>query len=425
MLARLAPGLERDRNGGASRLRARHAIAPAERSAGRERGHGAAARALFRDELAILADLAEDLGALPSGERGGCQRRNGLDILATYVSRIPALAKYSESEMKGDPDREIRAAAFEAIERVAIQNQGLIPWRSIARGFQFRDDQVHFASKALGIFKPRQMSAALSIRTGVPRKGRQSHYRDQLIRADSTSGLIHYDLASGKSSARDNRNLFEAYERGSPLIYFLGVEPALYEALWPVWIVKVNESEGRVFLAAPDTIDAEINSVEAVRREQQTREFEGGIERGSEPPNLMQINRTYSLVRAKRRNHQAWFSSRIKSVYGYKCALSGLPLRNLLVGAHILPDAEDGPAHVTNGICMSTLHHTAYDTNLIGIDPGCRVHVSRRVLASKDGPLLETLRTLNHQKIRLPADTRAHPNRDYLERRFTQYQMAN
>ena len=327
--------------------------------------------------------------------------------------------------MNGDPDWEIRKTAFEAIERVAIENRGLLPWRSISQGFRFGGDKVHFASKGQGIFQPRQMSAALSIRTSVPRGGRPTRYRDQRFPADSSTGLIYYDLTLGGSSNWRNRQLLEAWRRGAQLIYFLGVDPALYEALWPIWIVDVDETDGRALLAAQDTVDSELSSVEALRREQREKEVAGLANKGTESPDLMQIEPTYTLVPAKRRNHQAWFSSRIKSVYGYRCALSGLPLRHLLVGAHIWPDAEGGPAHVTNGICMSTLHHTAYDTNLIGIDPAFRVHVSNRVLANRDGPLLGALQELNNRKIRLPADDRAQPNQDYLERRFAEYQSAN
>jgi len=36
---------------------------------------------------------------------------------------------------------------------------------------------------------------------------------------------------------------------------------------------------------------------------------------------------------SKRRNHQAWFSKHVRSVYGYRCAFSNLPLGKLLVGA--------------------------------------------------------------------------------------------
>ena len=66
----------------------------------------------------------------------------------------------------GDPDWAIRAQAFTALERLAISTGGPIPWAEISKGFLHQGERVHFASRALGIFKPRQMTAALSVRDG-------------------------------------------------------------------------------------------------------------------------------------------------------------------------------------------------------------------------------------------------------------------
>ena len=64
-----------------------------------------------------------------------------------------------------DPDRRIRVAAFAAIEKLSRQWGGQIPWEAIRVGFQAGGETVLFANRAKGIFKPRQMSAALSIKT--------------------------------------------------------------------------------------------------------------------------------------------------------------------------------------------------------------------------------------------------------------------
>jgi len=34
------------------------------------------------------------------------------------------------------------------------------------------------------------------------------------------------------------------------------------------------------------------------------------------------------------------------------------------------------------------IHHAAYDTNIVGVDPDYRVHVRRDVLEEHDGPML-------------------------------------
>lgn len=253
---------------------------------------------------------------------------------------------------------------------------------------------------------PAKLTAALSVKTTEPRTGRRSWYRDQEANLDVETGLFSYDLA--RHTARDsNDSLRVAFERKAPLIYFLAVRPAVYEVIWPVWVEQFSRTEGRALLAAADSARANVSSVEAL--------LPSGAE--SRP-------RSYYLVESRQRNHQAWFSSRTKSAYGYRCAFSGLPLRDLLVGAHIVPDTDDGPASVTNGICMSTLHHTAFDTHLIGVDPDLRVHVAESVFAGRDGPLPESLKALASRALRVPDEAPLQPRREYLERRFAQFVAA-
>ena len=45
-----------------------------------------------------------------------------------------------------------------------------------------------------------------------------------------------------------------------------------------------------------------------------------------------------------------------------------------------------------NGIPLSKIHHAAFDAHLIGIDPDYRLHVSERLLAQNDGPMLEAIK---------------------------------
>ncbi len=306
----------------------------------------------------------------------------------------------------GDPDWAIRAKAFEVLEYLALEFNGRIPWDRINAGFEFQGENIKFASQALGIFKPRRMGAALSVKTVVPRSGRSIWYQDQEKAFDFDSGLLAYDLAKGRLDSGANAQLKRAYEIQAPIIYFRGVEPAVYDAVFPVRIKHFDTEKRKVLLAAPDVIHPNLSSVDAFASSQiEVREA------------------SWINAQSKRRNHQAWFSSVVKSAYGYRCAFSGLPLRNLLVGAHIIPDAEAGPVAVTNGICMSTLHHSAFDSFLIGVDPEYRVHVARNVLEERDGPILESLKELDGRKLlRLPAKEAERPSQTYLKQRFKQFQ---
>lgn len=303
-----------------------------------------------------------------------------------------------------DPDRRIRGAAFAAIEKLSRQHGGQIPWQVIRVGFQAGGETVLFANRAKGIFKPRQMSAALSIKTTVPRAGRSLWYRDQSVGAtnlDDATGLLRYDLSRGGREDPTNRALQAAMRRGAPLIYFMGVSPATYQPVFPVWVEDFRQEEGYVLLATADFAVTEVVSPVAAVRE--------GIEA------------SYSAITTRTRNHQAWFSARTKAAYRWRCAFSGLPVRELLVGAHIVSDAEGGPPSVRNGICMSALHHVAFDSHLIGVDPDYRVHVASPLREQQDGDLLANIKRIDGARLRLPQAPEDWPDRRFLDRRFKQF----
>ena len=302
-----------------------------------------------------------------------------------------------------DPDRHIRVAAFAAIEKLSRQLGGQVPWEAIKVGFQVGGERVLFANQAKGIFKPRQMSAALSIKTTVPRSGRSAWYRDQGLGSanlDRATGLLRYDLARGGWADPTNRALWAAMQQGAPLIYFMGLAPATYQPIFPVWVREFKKEEGYVLLATADFEVARIGSADTARES---------------------IEASYSLTTTHTRNHQAWFSTRTKAAYQWRCAFSGLSVRELLVGAHIIPDAEGGPPSVQNGICMSALHHVAFDSHLIGVDPDCRVHVSSRLHEQEDGDLLAALKDLDGTSLQLPSEQEDWPDRIFLERRFVHF----
>ena len=301
-----------------------------------------------------------------------------------------------------DPDWAIRETAFQAVEKLAIECNGRIPWGRISEGFTFNGDTIFFASKAPGIFKPRQMSSALSVISRVPRNGRKPWYPDQKPDSDfdDDTSLLAYSLAKNKHYS--NEYLRKSYSMRSPIIYFRGIKEGIYEAVSPVWIERFDENLKRVLLAASDIMHPNRSSME---------EYKFESTEVKEP--------SWKIVERKQRNHQSWFSKIVKSAYGYRCAFSGLPFDNLLVGAHIVPDAEGGLATVKNGICMSTLHHSAYDSFLIGIDPDYKIHVAPQVLDEQDGPVLQHIKDLDDQKLWVPTSTSEQPSKKYLEQRFS------
>ena len=86
-----------------------------------------------------------------------------------------------------------------------------------------------------------------------------------------------------------------------------------------------------------------------------------------------------------------------------------------------MADAHElmGQPVVANGIALSKIHHAAFDSHLIGIDPDGRVHASERLLLLRDGPLLEqSLKACRGALIRPPRGKQFGPDRDRLAARF-------
>jgi putative restriction endonuclease len=202
--------------------------------------------------------------------------------------------------------------------------------------------------------------------------------------------------------AADNRWLREAMENRIPIIYFLGVAPGYYQACVPTYI---TDWDSRALKAR--------NAFGSPREE-------GLVYPASAP------ERRYALRDVKHRLHQSSFREAVIAAYNGRCALSGLPEPLLLDAAHIVADKNElyGQPVVPNGIPLPKIHHAAFDSHLIGIDPDFRIHVSDRQLALRDGPLLETLKRLDRGSLHLPAGVRDRPDRERLAIRFEAFRAA-
>jgi putative restriction endonuclease len=95
----------------------------------------------------------------------------------------------------------------------------------------------------------------------------------------------------------------------------------------------------------------------------------------------------------------------------------------LLDAAHIVADKDEkfGQPLVPNGIPLSKIHHAAFDAHLIGIDPDYKLHVSDRLLAQNDGPMLNELKKLKGCTISLPNRSSDYPDRERLAMRFERF----
>jgi putative restriction endonuclease len=268
-----------------------------------------------------------------------------------------------------DPDTQVRAAAF-AHAQFLMQVHGTIPAAELHEGFDVAGRRIPFVNPQRGIFKPKSMRHLLSIRTVHPKPGGKVWYDDQREihqRIFGANETFNYDFMGDDPDAAENRWLREAMISQIPIIYFLGVAPARYQAIVPTYIVGWDARALRAEIAF-GLVD------QGGRAPEQTQPRNSGLEEpetaylvGVPPPQ----ERRYALRSVKQRLHQAYFREAVLSAYRGRCAFSGLPEPLLLDAAHIVEDRDErwGQPSVANGLPLSKVHHAAFDAHLIGVDP--------------------------------------------------------
>lgn len=301
-------------------------------------------------------------------------------------------------------DERLRLAAFDRVRRLGEVHNPLTA-QQLGEGFFFDGARYPLLNPQRGIFKPRQMRFLLSVTTVFPKTGNRVWYDDQRdVHRQIFDGdeLVDYAFMGSNPDAADNRWLREAFENQVPIIYFLGIAPGRYQAMLPAFISAWDSGQLKARIAF------------------------GLPEQQALVPPANAIERRYALRSVKQRLHQASFRAAVIGAYRGRCALSGLPEPMLLDAAHIVADADEllGQPIVPNGIPLSKIHHAAFDAHLIGIDPDYRLHVSERLLAQNDGPMLEAMKALEGGKLRLPKRDQDSPDRDRLAQRFERFKAA-
>jgi len=304
-------------------------------------------------------------------------------------------------------DAQIRMAAFNAL----LVGRGALLWAEIERGFGVPGfiEPIRFAGRATGIFKPKEMTSILSVKTVMPRQGRKIWYKDQIegrdaIYAGDTS--IKYAFKGDDPASWENILLRQAAENQTPLIYFAAVAPTVYSALYPAFLTDWD----------PERLETSI-VFSMPKAQGQSLVFPKS-----------EIERRYRLAEVKQRIHQAEFREAVLDAYGNRCAITGLPVRDLLDASHIVPDGDEdwGQPVIPNGLPLTKVHHAAYDAKLIGIDADGVVHVSGRLMADCSDPgLAKVMTAMKGLRIRNPKLLEDRPDRERLAMRFEKYLAAN
>lgn len=296
-------------------------------------------------------------------------------------------------------DARLRSTALEWLAFRTNDGQDALSYREIEE-FSFDDEPFRLMDPQRGIRKPAQLASALSIRTVWRAEGAEKPYDD----AFGADGLIRYKWRGDDATHPENRALREAMRTQQPLIWFWGVGPALYQAIFPVFLIGEEPTQHQ-FVVATDGL-------------QHLRPTESPLEE-----TLRRYVRTESL----RRLHQPVFRSMVMRAYRESCAVCSLRHSVLLDAAHIVEDRHElGVAAVRNGLALCKIHHAAYDAGILGVRPDLVVEIRRDILAEIDGPMLEHGLKGNHgSRLRVvPSSPRERPDTDLLERRYERFRAG-
>lgn len=274
--------------------------------------------------------------------------------------------------------------------------------REDIQDFTLDGEKRRLQATQTGIWKPKDLSAALSIQTVYRAPGRERPYNDEM----GNDGLLRYSWRGDDPNHPDNRALRSAMEQQVPLIWFFGVGmgPAVFQPVFPVYLLW-EEPDQKQFVIDPN-VGRGIVSRESP--------IEGHLRR-------------YLMVETKRRLHQPVFRSTVLRAYRSKCAVCALAHKELLDAAHIVPDAaEQGIASIVNGMALCKIHHAAFDSHILGIRPDLIVEVREDILAEVDGPMLTYGIQARHGQrlMELPANRREYPSRNLLERAYQSFLSA-
>lgn len=301
-----------------------------------------------------------------------------------------------------DMDRALRLALFDHVGRLRDELGGVVTAARLNDGMVFQGKSVPIWSQRQGIFKPASLGpdgAALTVHTSY----HGGPYDDW---ADLDSGAVEYRYQGTDPENHFNRAMRNAMRLQRPLLYLVGVQPGVYDAVFPVYIVS-DDPSALTFTLLTDA----------------QRDMQMAFDR----PVLENIAlKEYATRTVKQRIHQRRFRYVVLSAYREQCSMCRLRHTALLDAAHIIPDADvKGVPDVTNGLALCKIHHSAYDVGILGVDPDYRIHLRQDILDEVDGPMLRHgLQEIHGSAIALPRSATKRPNRDYLSSRFKQFLAA-
>jgi putative restriction endonuclease len=297
-----------------------------------------------------------------------------------------------------DIDFQVRLTAFNWLSEQVNSHGDVLPRKLLEQGFEFQGQRIPLVAPQ-GIFKPQVLELPLSITTAP--KGPYDDYFGK-------DNFLIYSYRGKDPKHRDNVGLRKVFELKRPLIYFHGIEPGKYLATWPVYIIGDNQSSLTFKVAVDDAAPAFEYTQTSILRQ---------------VAEVADARHAYLTSTVKVRLHQRAFREKVLDAYKSQCAFCHLRHRELLDAAHIIPDnMPNGKSTIENGLSLCKLHHSAYDSFILGVTPDYIIQIREDILGEEDGPVLQHgLKGLHKTKLILPSSRNQWPSRESLEWRYSRF----
>lgn len=283
-------------------------------------------------------------------------------------------------------------------------------------------DDIHLSSRPKGIFKPRDLEYALSIRInlGSPYPDGDVYDRDdgtwyfayhqenpdpdQRDREYTNLGLLRCiddEIPVGVLRERvtdiSNRDKYEVLGIAIPTGWVDGY--FMFEGVRPDMFWSPGSTAVAVLVAdAEDTIENEQSA--------------------EEPPSDDYDARRRVTRQIVARRGQKAFRTALLAAYDGTCAVTGTAAEAVLEAAHIRPYRGPASNVITNGLPMRADIHTLFDLALLGIDPDSRkIHVSKTLSGT-------SYAELDGRPIHEPSDPAAAASGDALASSWAYFKAA-
>jgi putative restriction endonuclease len=290
-------------------------------------------------------------------------------------------------------DDAIRLVALNRVRELREMWGDSIPESELAKGVPYAGDVVLLKGPQ-GIFKPRQLTdGPLTVTSTLA-----STYEDELLDEANT---LRYDYAP-PIREYDNVGLKNLMAEGKPVILLKQVKPKPrpeYMIVAPLYVEGFDDSLRQFTLSTRADLTPRTDTQASLV--------------------LREIRKAYGETTVQTRLHQAYFRRDVLSVYRNRCCVCELRVRPLLQGAHIVPDSEaTGAPVVQNGLSLCSLHHAAYDRNILRITPDYTIAVEQDWIESGDSFGRVSLADFGGRRIAVPSDAAHKPSPAFLDWRF-------